>query len=163
MPDLPRLTRLAMVANTGNFALNISNSEYTEQALDSPVSSYAAGGRDDGSALNSVVLPDRSVYESDNWYLLPRDRRDQHTCHLARYSICRSYNLPGANQSGHCIRMRIYSNIDVSIESIGGHGDNEINFTSQSLTPGFKALYSAVREFPRHARSMLSPLFRGNS
>ena len=145
-PDVPRVTRLVMVANTGAIGLTVTDQSFTVQPLThapAPVQPMDGEGSD---PLDGVVAPDPLIYSSDDWYppqvaeiIGPATLRDVRFVILAVYPV--QVN-PVTNE------MRVYDRIEVAIDDLGGVGENEISITPTSLTPGFKQMYDQFINFP---------------
>ena len=146
VPDLPRVTRLAIVSNTGNIGLTVTDQSFTVQPLDhlpAPVQPLAG---DNGAPLNGTIGSDPQIYGADVWYppqvaeiIGPATLRDIRFVVVAVYPI-------QVNPMTH--EMRVYDHIEVTLDNLGGSGENEVTITPTSLTPGFKRMYSQFVNFP---------------
>ncbi len=146
VPDLPRVTRLVIVSNSGNIGLTVTDQSFTVQPLEhlpAPVQPLAG---DNDAPLDGAIEPDPQIYGADAWYppqvaeiIGPATFRDVRFVVLAVYPI-------QVNPVTH--EMRVYDRIEVSLDDLGGSGENELSLTPTSLTPGFKRLYSQFVNFP---------------
>lgn len=144
-PEVPAITRLFMIENTGEYSANLDYSEYETLMTSTPPAPFvplAEGERAlDGSDV--VLLPE--YYETDEWY--PRDVvtiSDPATIRDVRFVVVTIHPVqinPVTN------RVRIYSRIDVSVRNEGGIGVNEITHRPEFISPAFKALYRTIPNF----------------
>ena len=146
VPDVPRVTRLVMVSNSGNVGLTVTDQSFTTLPLNHPPAPVQAPAGDDSMPLDGAVSLDADIYSSDEWYppqiaeiVGPATLRDVRFAVLIIYPV----QVNPITQE-----MRIYDRIDVSLENEEGVGENEISFTPESITPGFKAMYSQFVNFP---------------
>lgn len=137
VPELPRVTRLIMIERTGNVELSVLNTSYTTQQLEHPV---LPAQRDE--ALDNperATLPDEAVYRQNAWY--PEhiaEISEPATLRDVRFVILTTYPVQVNPATG---QIRVYDDIEVSIDNIGGQGSNEIPFEPVSISPSFKKLY----------------------
>jgi hypothetical protein len=146
IPDLPRVTRLVMVASTGAVGLTITNQSYTTQTLPNPPAPMQPLAGDDTGMLDEAAGPDPQIYGTNDWYppqiaeiVGPATLRD------VRFAVVVIYPIQ-VNPVTH--EMRVYDLIDVFVNNLGGVGENELATSPTSLTPGFKKLYSEFLNFP---------------
>ena len=157
-PDLPRVTRMLIIGNTGNVSLNILDQSYTIQGgvLPSPVQPLVGDG--DYQEF-SFILPRDDVYQSDGWYpqeiatvSTPATLRD------VRFVILTIFPVQINPVTGE---MRVYDNIEVEVENIGGFGENQIYIEPTSITPSFRKLYETFENFEGSPLDAL-PVFPGS-
>lgn len=145
-PDLPRATKLIMISPTGNVQAVVTTSSFTvvpnvDVAPKQPYEGEELVSRLDGQNY----AYDSEVYALDAWYpeeiaviSTPATLRDVRFVSLAIAPV--QYN-PVRRE------LRVYDNIEVVIEDIGGIGENEIQITPSSISPGFKKLYTRFENF----------------
>jgi hypothetical protein len=157
-PDVPRVTRLIMIGNTGNVNLIVTNLSYTEQNNIYPAPVQALTG-DGGSAQQSFTQPNSSIYSSDGWF--PENVAEisnPATVRDVRFVVVTTYPVQINPVTG---QIRVYDNIEVLVENIGGIGENEILLTPSSITPSFKKIYSMFENFHGSSLDAL-PVFPGD-
>ena len=144
VPDLPRVTRLIMIGNTGDVELVITDQSFTIQSdvLPSPYQPLMA---EDDPQYMEFVPPLNAVYQSNEWYppqiatiSAPAVMRD------VRFVVLTIFPAQ-VNPVTH--ELRVYDNIEVMVENIGGFGENEIYIQPSTITPSFKALYTNFENF----------------
>ncbi len=157
-PDIPRVTRLIMINSTGNVNVAVLNQSYTIESGIYPAPVQPLAG-DNGSPEPVAVAPDLSVYDSDNWYppevatiSEPATLRDVRFVVLTIYPV----QVNPVTQ-----QMRVYDNIQVEIQNVGGIGENEIHIHPTSIAPSFKQLYGVFENFGGSALDAL-PVFPGS-
>ncbi len=143
-PDVPRVTRLIMVHNTGNVELTVMNQSFTLQNGFFPAPRQAAEG-ESGNLDDGTTGPKSEIYAANQWY--PRniaEVSEPATLRDVRFVILTIYPV----QVNPVTReMRVYDDIEVQISNIGGVGANEIRFTPTSVSPDFKKLYTSFENF----------------
>jgi hypothetical protein len=140
-PDLPRVTRLIMISNSGDVNVQIAGQSFhveTLAQLPAPKRTLAGDEYADAEA-------NPAIYLTNDWYPSevasispPMVLRD------VRFVIL-TVNPVQVNPVTR--EIRVFDQLDVEIENIGGTGENEIAQVPTSLTPGFKKLYSAFENF----------------
>jgi hypothetical protein len=142
-PNLPRVSRLVMIANTGQVELTVANQTYHVQTLNAPPAPTIVEGENDGTV--TAAVPRTSIYSSEEWYPSNiAEISEPMTLRDVRFVVVTVYPVqvnPVNNQ------IRVYDNIEVAVTNIGGVGEREIQITPTSITPGFKKLYRAFENF----------------
>jgi hypothetical protein len=143
-PDLPRATRLIMISSRGNVDYTITQQRYHIESIDFPPNPYREE-LPENDRLDDAGSCNPAVYEADAWYpanpvqmsapVVLRDVR------FVVLSVCPVQVNPVTRE------IRVYDQLDVALNNIGGVGENEIAFTPTSITPGFKALYQSFLNF----------------
>ncbi len=145
-PDLPFSTKLIMINPTGQVSATVTTSSFTvvpniDVAPKQPYEGEELQRRLDG--MNYAI--DEIVYTEDAWYpqeiatiTTPATLRDVRFVVLAVAPV--QYN-PVRRE------LRVYDNIEVVIENIGGIGENEITVHPEYISPSFKKLYSRFENF----------------
>ncbi len=144
-PDLPRIVRLVMVDNTGNYDVQVNDLQFTSSSLPhlpAPFVPLAEGS----SALdgNDVAL-NPEIYNQDSWY--PQEVvtvSEPATLRDVRFVIVTINPVQVNPVSGE---IRTYSQVDVSVVQTGGIGANEISHNPEFISPAFKALYRTMPNF----------------
>lgn len=141
-PELPRVTRLVMIGNTGNVNLNVTGLTYTSTADDFPI--LPAQSLDD-DARAGFVPPDAATYGRNDWYPSsvaeisePAALRD------VRFVVVTVYPVQVNPFTG---QRRVYDDVEISITNSGGAGVNEIHVHPTSISPDFKKLYTQFENF----------------
>jgi len=154
-PDLPRVTRLVMIAPHGNVEASVLNAEFHTEVLGHRVAPKLP--LDEASSLDAVDMAE--VYSADAFWppqvveiSEPMLLRDVRLVVLIVNPV--QYN-PVTGE------LRVYDQIDLAIRDIGGIGENERMIEPVSLTPGFKQLYSSVVNF-EHSPLDALPIVPGN-
>lgn len=152
-PEVPRIVRLVMVSNRGNFDAVVVDSHYVTgnlPNLPSPHVPLQEGERVlDGAS--ELFLPE--YYERDDWY--PQEIvhiSDPATFRDVRFVVLTVYPVQVNPLTGE---VRTFDRVDVAILNAGGTGANEITHTPTSISPAFKELY---RTFPNFEGSYLDEL-----
>ena len=156
-PDLPRSTKLIMISPTGNVRAVVTSSSYTvvpniDVAPKQPYEGEPLANRLDG--MNFAY--DSDIYSQDAWYpqdiaviSSPATLRDVRFVSLAVAPV--QYN-PARRE------LRVYDNLEVEVENIGGIGENEIVITPVFVSPSFKKLYYRFENFAGSALDELPVL-----
>ncbi|RPH92694.1 hypothetical protein EHM69_12225, partial [candidate division KSB1 bacterium] len=149
-PDLPQVSRLIMIGNTGNVEVEVVEQSFRERQVPYFV---LPAQHEDSRSLDAFVPPSPAVYAADEWYpptvatiSQPATLRD------ARFVVVTVYPVqvnPARQQ------MRVYDNIEVRIANTGGMGVNEIRIHLTSVTPDFKKLYRMFENFEGSALDAL--------
>lgn len=154
-PDLPRVTRMVMIAPRGNVEARVVSTNVRIETLVHRVAPKES--LEPASALDDVALSD--VYAQDNFWPSeivqisePMIFRD------VRFVILIVNPVQYNPQSGE---LRIHESIELAIEDVGGIGVNECEFEPVSLTPGFKKLYTGFINFEYSTLDEL-PVIPGN-
>lgn len=156
-PDLPRSTKLIMIGSTGNVAAVVTSSSYTIVSnIDvSPKQPYEGEELENRLDGQNYAM-DAEIYSADAWYpesiaviSTPATLRDVRFVSLAVAPI--QYN-PARRE------LRVYDNIEVVIENVGGIGENEIQVSPEFISPGFKKLYTRFENFAGSALDELPVL-----
>ncbi|MBI5060480.1 choice-of-anchor J domain-containing protein [candidate division KSB1 bacterium] len=143
-PDLPMVNRVLMVSNHGQVGVRIVSQSYHVESLDAlPAPFVSLQSNDEESRM--LVTPDSRIYSTDAWYpaevaavSTPATFRDLRIVNLSVFPI----------QVNPVTReIRVYDQLEVAVENLGGIGEHEIDLVPQSITPGFKKLYSMVTNF----------------
>lgn len=145
-PDLPRVTRLVMINPTGNVALNVTSSSFTTISNVDAAPKQPYEGEELANRLDNLAYAyNDEIYAQDAWYpeqiasiTTPATLRDVRFVTLAVAPV--QYN-PSRRE------LRVYDNIEVSIENTGGIGENEIVVAPEYISPSFKLLYSRFENF----------------
>ena len=157
-PELPRVTRMIMVGNTGNVRLQITDQSFTTQNNVHPAPLQILDG-DEGARVDGFVPPDASVYSRDEWYPSTiAEISEPTTLRDIRFVVVTTYPVQINPVTG---QMRVYDNIEVLVENAGGVGANEIHFQPTSITPSFKKMYSQFENFAGSSLDEL-PVYPGN-
>ncbi|MBK8130602.1 MAG: hypothetical protein IPK53_17455 [bacterium] len=156
-PSIPWATRLIMVSRTGGVAATVTTSSYTtieniDVAPKQPYEGEELAQRLDG--LGYAIQSD--LYAEDAWYpqeiatiTTPATLRDVRFVSLAMSPV--QYN-PARRE------LRVYDNIEVVIENVGGIGENEIVVNPEFISPSFKKLYERFENFAGSALDALPVL-----
>ncbi len=146
VPDVPRVTRLIMIANTGQVGLTITDQSYTTLPLDHAPAPVQPLVGDDAAWTDGMVTPNAAIYSNSEWYppqvaemVGPATLRD------VRFVVLTVYPVQ-VNPVTH--EMRVYDRIDVSVDNLGGVGENELTITPTAVTSSFRKLYSEFSNFP---------------
>jgi hypothetical protein len=141
-PDLPCVTRLVMIGNTGNADLNILQQSYSVEALTADVLPYQPL---DGNDHKDFVTPKSAIYSRDTWYPpVVAEISEPATLRDVRFVVVTVYPV----QVNPVTReIRVYNDIEVLISNSGGFGANEIHIIPTSITPDFKKLYTTFANF----------------
>ena len=149
VPDLPRVTRLIMVENTGEIGLNITDLSYAVLPMDYPPAPAQPLAGDDESPLDGSVAIDQEIYSTDAWYppqvaeiVGPATFRDIRFVVVVIHPV----QVNPVTQE-----MRVYDRIEVGIDNLGGIGENELPIEPASLSPEFSKLYRQFENFPGSA------------
>jgi hypothetical protein len=144
-PELPKVSRLVMIANRGNVKLSVVNSSYHVQYLKGdifPTQEMVEGGSE---PLKGTTAPNFAVHKANRWY-------PSETARISEPATLRDVRFVGLTvypvQVNPVTReIRVYDEIEVEVQDVGGAGSNEIPFTPESIDPGFKKLYGAFENF----------------
>ncbi len=146
-PELPRVSKLLMISPTGNVRVNVSSSSFTlvSNVDVSPKQPYE--GEELANRLDDMAFAyDAATYSQDAWYpeqiavaSTPATLRDVRFVALTVAPV--QYN-PVRRE------LRVYDNIEVVVEDIGGIGENEIVVNPEYISPSFKKLYTRFENFP---------------
>ncbi len=154
-PDLPRVTRMVLVAPHGNVSAELVHTEYRTEILTRRVAPKAS--LDESRGLDAVALAE--VYAEDAFWppqvveiSEPMLLRDARVVVLIVNPV--QYN-PVTGE------LRIFEQLDLAVRDAGGTGLNEQVIEPVSLTPGFKKLYSSLVNFEHSALDDL-PVMPGN-
>lgn len=154
-PDLPRITRMVMIAPRGNVELELlgvtSRTEYVDQPI-APKVSLEMTGR-----LDEISLSD--VYEQDAFW-------PQNIVEVSQPMVFRDVRfvimiMNPVQYNPVTGEVRIHESVDVAIRDRGGVGSNEREIEPVSITPGFKKLYSNFINFENSPLDEL-PVVPGN-
>lgn len=144
-PEVPRIVRMVMVDNRGNYTVNIEGTSFTTSTLPHrplPYIPLAEGAR----ALDATdVTPPPEYYEHNGWY--PEEVvtiSEPATLRDVRFVLVSVYPVQVNPVTGE---VRTYSQVDVTVENIGGTGANEITHHPEFISPAFKALYRTMPNF----------------
>jgi len=140
-PDLPRVTRLVMIAPRGNVQLELLSTESRSEYLDHPIApkvSLEMSGRLDDVSLSNVYAENAFWPQNIVEISEPMLFRDVRFVVLTMNPV--QYN-PVTGE------VRIYESINIAIRDIGGVGVNERTIEPVSITPGFKKLYASFINF----------------
>lgn len=152
-PEVPSIVRMVMVDNTGNLNHHIENSSFTLTTLPHAPAPYVPLEEGDRALDESADLVSPEYYGNDAWY--PQEVvtiSEPATLRDVRFVLVTVYPVQVNAVTGE---MRVYDQVDVAIENIGGSGSNEITHTPTSISPAFKELY---RTFPNFEHSYLDEL-----
>lgn len=155
MPDLPRVTRMVIIAPRGNVDARLVSSNSRTELLTHRVAPKES--LEPASALDDVPLSD--VYQQDEFW-------PPQVVQISEPMVFRDVRfvilvVNPVQYNPHTGELRVYESIDLSIEDIGGSGINERETDPVSLTPGFKKLYSTFINFEYSALDEL-PVIPGN-
>ncbi|MBI5060481.1 hypothetical protein HZB60_11955 [candidate division KSB1 bacterium] len=157
-PDVPRIARLLMVDRTGNVDLTILNQQFHIEQGGVPAPVQPLQG-DNGYEPSVPVLPADEIYANNDWYPAqiatisePMTLRD------IRFVILNIFPVQVNPVTGE---RRVYDDLEVIVENVGGTGPNEILFVPTSISPSFKKMYSMFENFEDSAIDAL-PVFPGN-
>jgi hypothetical protein len=144
-PELPKVSRLVMIASRGNVKLSIVRSSYHMEYLKGDIAPTQEMVEGEGAPVSDVTAPSPAVYSANEWYPAA-------TARISEPATLRDVRFVGVTvypvQVNPVTReMKVYDEIEVEISDIGGTGPNEIPFTPESIDPGFKRLYSAFENF----------------
>jgi len=143
-PETPRIVRMVMIDNTGNYSLEVGNLEFTTSMLPhlpAPHVPLAEGV----NALDENVSLLPEYYEQNGWY--PQnvvEVSEPATFRDVRFVLV-SINPVQVNPVTR--EVRTYSQVDFALENTGGTGANEILHTPEFVSPSFKALYRTIPNF----------------
>lgn len=154
-PDLPRVSRLIMISNTGNVGVQIESQHYRIEQLPHPPAPYHRELAGEAGALDgySGASPDPRYYTQDSWYpAQPVEISPPMVLRDVRFVILLVYPVQVNPVTGE---MRVFDRLDVALNNLGGSGENEITFQPQSISPAFKKLYNAFLNFPGSALDAL--------
>jgi len=143
-PDVPRVTRLLMVGNTGNVAVSLLNqSSHTVTGIAAAPRQMLQGDTD--APPRGIVPPNPEIYGVNDWYPStvveisePVTLRDVRFVALQIHPV----QVNPVTQE-----MRVYDEIEVLVENTGGVGPNEIQHSPVSISPDFKRLYRSFENF----------------
>ncbi|MBU0509398.1 hypothetical protein KKH27_11265, partial [bacterium] len=142
-PELPRVTRLVMVGNRGQFAASlISESHHIETLSQHPLPMQRLNAENENEGLTAR---NEAVYAANRWY--PEnvvEMTEPATLRDVRFVVLVIHPVQVNPVTGE---MRVYDHLEVAIENTGGTGENEIGHVPTSITPGFKKLYSRFENF----------------
>ena len=157
-PDVPRVTRLIMIDRTGDVDLTILNQQFhlEQGGIPAPVQPLQGDNSYDPSV---PVLPVGEVYANNDWYpsqlatiSAPMTLRD------LRFVVLNVFPVQVNPVTGE---RRVYDELEVLVENVGGTGENEIPFVPTSITPSFKKMYRMFENFEGSAIDAL-PVFPGS-
>jgi hypothetical protein len=156
-PDVPRIARLLMVDRTGNVELRVLNQQYHLEQGGIPAPAQLLAG-DDAAHPDGYVAASSAVYANNDWYPTqiatisePMTLRD------VRFVVLNVYPVQVNPVTGE---RRVYDDLEVIVEDIGGTGPNEITIHPQSISPSFKKIYSMFENFENSAIDAL-PVYPG--
>lgn len=142
MPDVPRITRLLIIGNTGRAELAIRNTDFTSQTLLHPAAPMQA---DPAEQPGELIAFNHEIYNTDGWYPpQPAEISEPTVLRDVRFVVLTLYPVQVNPVTGE---MRRIEAIEVEVMNTGGSGVNEIRHRPNSITPGFKQLYSAFENF----------------
>jgi hypothetical protein len=156
-PDLPRVNKMIMVNRTGEVSVAVTNSHYTtvENVQVAPKQPY--DGEELESALDDLGYAlDPAFYGQDIWY--PQDIAVISTPATLRDVRFVALTVAPVQYNPARRELRIYDEIELVIEDIGGIGDNEIAVNPEYISPSFKKLYRTFDNFEGSALDALPEL-----
>jgi hypothetical protein len=144
-PEVPRIVRLIMVDNVGDYGINVNNVEFTTSLLPNRPLPYVPLAEGANALDQAPVSPLPEYYEQNGWY--PQEVvqiSEPATLRDVRFVLVTIYPV----QVNPVTReVRTYSRMDVTVQNHGGHGPNEITHTPVSISPAFKELYRTIPNF----------------
>lgn len=143
-PDLPRVTRLLMVANTGNVAVSLLNQSHrTLTGITAAPRQMLQGDTD--APPRGVVPPNPEIYGVSDWYpSTVVEISEPVTLRDVRFVVLQIHPV---QVNPVTQELRVYDEIEVLIENTGGVGLNEIQHNPISISPDFKRLYQSFENF----------------
>ncbi|MCX6600062.1 MAG: C25 family cysteine peptidase [bacterium] len=144
-PELPKVSRLVMIASRGNVKLSIVRSSYHLEYLKGDIAPTQEMMEGETAPVSGAMAPSPAVYSANEWYPAA-------TARISEPATLRDVRFVGVTvypvQVNPVTReMRVYDEIEIEISDVGGTGPNEIPFTPESIDPGFKKLYGAFENF----------------
>ncbi|MCB9366644.1 MAG: hypothetical protein H6506_00400 [Calditrichaeota bacterium] len=153
-PDLPRVSKLIMVNRTGEVRVTVTNSSFTTMTDIDAAPKQPYEGEELANSLDDMSFAyDNDLYAQDAWY--PQEIAVISTPATLRDVRFVSLSVAPVQFNPARRELRIYDNIEVAIEDIGGIGENEIVVNPEFISPSFKKLY---RSFENFAGSSLDEL-----
>ncbi|MBL0061905.1 MAG: hypothetical protein IPP40_10640 [bacterium] len=144
-PDLPRIVRLVMVDNTGNYDLHVNDLQFTTSTLPHLPSPYVPLAEGANALDDSEVSLDPEYYNNNSWY--PQEVvtiSEPATLRDVRFVLVTISPVQVNPVTGE---IRAYSQVDVSLTQTSGIGANEITHNPEFISPAFKALYRTMPNF----------------
>ncbi|MCB1058905.1 MAG: immune inhibitor A [Calditrichaeota bacterium] len=144
-PDIPRIVRMVMVDNEGNYGINLNNVEFSTSLLPHRPLPYVPLAEGDNALDGAHVTALPEYYEQNEWY--PQDVvriSEPATLRDVRFVLVTVFPVQ-VNPVTH--EVRTYTSVDITVENHGGHGANEITHTPRFISPAFKELYRTIPNF----------------
>ncbi len=144
-PDLPRVTRLVMIAPQGNADLHIVAQSYHTEFLPRPVAPAQSREVTLMQVNAEETLPREDLYSANAWYpASPVAISQPVVMRDVRFVVLAVYPVQVNPVTGE---IRVFDQLEVEIVNTGGIGENEIAIEPASITPGFKQLYQSFLNF----------------
>lgn len=144
-PEVPRVNRVIMVSPRGEIGLRITSQNYRVESLENIPAPFV--GLMSNADLESMENPvNENIYSRNEWY--PAEIATISSPAALRDVRFVALNVYPVQVNPVTRQVRIYDQIEVAIENLGGTGAGEIEIIPRSLTPDFKALYQMIPNFP---------------
>lgn len=154
-PDLPRITRMVMIAPRGNVSLTIGESSYRMEYAEHPVAPKRS--LDQESALDDVSFSN-AYTQNQFWPPQVAEISEPMVFRDVRFVVLSIHPVQYNPVTGE---LRIHESIEIEIQDAGGVGTHERSFDPVSLTPGFRKLYGNFINFEHSPLDEL-PIVPGN-